>query len=922
MNAELQQLRFKWNDHMNHVSKVLMMQRLEERFCDITLVSEDGFVMKAHQAILASTSSYFHRILADVTEDQHPMVVLRGANFKEISCLLDYMYQGITQVDQSLMDSVLEVADMLEIKGLSRIRNNSSVKKFMAPSQTATASSPMPMAERNFSSTTSSTSPMPTSVMQDHNTIRMSSHFESDDRERSHRGAIQEEEDDEDDDEDDTSDLQTSGIDLSMAKCEPWSPSKLSPAHRRREDMEVQEPSPAKKRRKLREGVVPEDSLIDPVSDPDWGKLNDKVEDKRLRNLKMVSVDGSHSDNVSSSLDFSNSSCCSKPATVTDKTLEVSCDDGPLTICLTTGHDLDGWQNLVKRKLMLGSSLPLRRLKRKSRARRELEEDKRRWLAKERKVLFGSVLSERPITRALEKLKNVSTAAAIESSEKVDVNCDPPFPTTDPASGAESKNASGRKLLSITTSTRTPSPPVSITTTKVDESHASSKPTAQSEDKTDDINVVKSPKSSLSTITPIATSTTTSSYVDSPAKAKFPLINPLSLFTLPPVKEREKQTRTTLTLEEKVKVIESFLDGKSQRQIANMYGIGKTQVSGIIKRREEILTVYRDSILRGEKLTMKRQRKSEYALLNEHLIQWYHHMTLVAGVKITTGMLRAKALQIAPELGYHDFKASNGWLATFKANNNLKLSRHKKSEGSDDQNKQHEDGHLANNDDDDTFFEEGETDESNNQIVPVKTHAGTSAIINVGGGESNGASNGGLGARGDPAHHPAGNSSSASSAVAAAAIVSSQGVSVTQHHPALNIAKVAQSTNPAALGANLSAAYNLTRDLSRDLGRTDPTVHLGDLHTGGVPPSMTPNPLNHSMSAAAAASLNVARGVDNTSLGKPADALAAYKSEEPLAYGYDHQVRMNDPTNRTSEYNYGPYGFPGSYYGYHFLGQY
>lgn len=69
----------------------------------MTLVSDDGFVMKAHQAILASTSAYFQRVLSEVASDQYPMIVLRGAKFREMSCLLDYMYQGNTQVSKGLL---------------------------------------------------------------------------------------------------------------------------------------------------------------------------------------------------------------------------------------------------------------------------------------------------------------------------------------------------------------------------------------------------------------------------------------------------------------------------------------------------------------------------------------------------------------------------------------------------------------------------------------------------------------------------------------------------------------------------------------------------------------------------------------------------------------------------------------------------
>lgn len=556
-----------------------------------------------------------------------------------------------------------------------------------------------------------------------------------------------------------------------------------------------------------------------------------------------------------------------------EKTLEVPCEDGPLTISLTTGQDLDGWRSIAKRKPLFYTSLPLKRAKRKFKAKRSLDEGRKKWLAKERRSLFGSDSNERPITRALERLKKKTVSAVLESMEKVSVNCDPPFPTDEDA--AKSNRDKENILLSKSMPEENSKVQVAI---------------KSAVGETKESNVWELTDKRIPE----------NKYEESAEEVKFPAINPLSLFTLPPVKEREKQTRTTLTLEEKVKVIEAFLDGKSQRQIAHLYGIGKTQVSGIIKRREEILTIYRDSLLRGEKLTMKRQRKSEYALLNQHLIQWYRHMTVVAGVKITTGMLRAKALQIAPELGYHDFKASNGWLATFKSNNNLKFSKQRKAESYSDQgNSQHDSSHR---DDDDSFFEDGETDNSSSHLPSVKYHVGPSNITtgtaNDEGSTSDNAINRGS---------QNGESSSANP--------SDQGSSLI--HPSLSSAgvpKPPQMVNT-SLGANLTAAaaYNLSRDLTRDLSRGDATG-VGDISSA----AMNSSPLNHPVSA-----LNVSRAVIDNPLGKPSDtALATYKSEEPLTYGYDPQNRMNDTSSRGAEYNYTPYGFPGSYYGYHFLGQY
>ncbi|XP_053632475.2 uncharacterized protein [Cherax quadricarinatus] len=893
-----QQLRFRWNDHMQHVSKILTLQRLEEHFCDVTLVTEDGFVMKAHQAILASTSAYFQRVLSEVTSDQYPMIVLRGASFREMSCLLDYMYQGNTQVDHSLMERVLEVADMLEVKGLSRIRSNISIKKFMgtaASPNTNSKTSPLnvPCTDNPRGSTkspedqfycgnqvdtritdTESTQMKLTSSACDSRGTRDTQHLPGDGPPISHTQPVLHTSQHEVEPQDDDDMTQTSGIDLSMAKNEPWSPREGDALSGQKEDSGDE--SPSKKKKKHQESLCSEERL-DPVLDPDWGRIGTKLEERtrhKPRTISLTSITTTDNDLCllrHKSPPSKNEDTALPSLPLVEKTLEVPCEDGPLTISLTTGQDLDGWRSITKRKPLFCTSLPLKRAKRKFKARRTLDEGRKKWLAKERRSLFGSDSNERPITRALERLKKKTVSPVLESMEKVSVNCDPPFPTDEETAKTKKDK---ENILSLNS---TPEE-----NTKVQMSVKSV------------VNENKEPN-----VWELADKRIPDNKFEESSDMKFPAINPLSLFTLPPVKEREKQTRTTLTLEEKVKVIEAFLDGKSQRQIAHLYGIGKTQVSGIIKRREEILTIYRDSLLRGEKLTMKRQRKSEYALLNQHLIQWYRHMTVVAGVKITTGMLRGKALQIAPELGYHDFKASNGWLATFKSNNNLKFSKQRKAESYNDQgNSQHDNPR----DEEETFFEDGETDNSSSHLPLTKHLAGPS---NIAAGASNE----------DGSNSDITINRGSQSVESSSVNQSDQGSSLI--HPGLSstgVPKPPQMVN-ASLGVNLNAAaaYNLSRDLTRDLSRGDSTG-VGDISSA----TMNSSPLNHPVSA-----LNVSRSVIDNPLSKPSDtALATYKSEEPLTYGYDPQNRMNDASSRGTEYNYTPYGFPGGYYGYHFLGQY
>ena len=51
--------------------------------------------------------------------------------------------------------------------------------------------------------------------------------------------------------------------------------------------------------------------------------------------------------------------------------------------------------------------------------------------------------------------------------------------------------------------------------------------------------------------------------------------------------------RTELSIKEKVELLKNS-DGKSSRQLAEKYGVGRTQVQNLMKRKREILDSYED----------------------------------------------------------------------------------------------------------------------------------------------------------------------------------------------------------------------------------------------------------------------------------------------------------------------------------------
>ena len=55
-------------------------------------------------------------------------------------------------------------------------------------------------------------------------------------------------------------------------------------------------------------------------------------------------------------------------------------------------------------------------------------------------------------------------------------------------------------------------------------------------------------------------------------------------------------SRIHLTLKDKIKVLKQFKVGKSSRNIAKEFGVGKTQILNILKNKEEIEKLVEDNI--------------------------------------------------------------------------------------------------------------------------------------------------------------------------------------------------------------------------------------------------------------------------------------------------------------------------------------
>ena len=108
----------KWEDFQGNVTSAFGTLKESGDFVDVTLVCEDGQLVKAHRVILASTSPFFMSILSKSSHSQ-PLIYMRGVLFEDLVGIVDFLYSGETSVLQENLNRFLTLAQELQLKGLS-----------------------------------------------------------------------------------------------------------------------------------------------------------------------------------------------------------------------------------------------------------------------------------------------------------------------------------------------------------------------------------------------------------------------------------------------------------------------------------------------------------------------------------------------------------------------------------------------------------------------------------------------------------------------------------------------------------------------------------------------------------------------------------------------------------------------------------
>ena len=120
-----------WDQFQTNIKSSFQNVRSSQNFCDVTLVSEDGDLVEAHRVILTVSSKFLQNILSAPTavKHPHPFIYLSGVKSEYLNSVLDFMYSGEAYIAQENLYSFLEVAKILQVKGLIEAEKTNNFTK-------------------------------------------------------------------------------------------------------------------------------------------------------------------------------------------------------------------------------------------------------------------------------------------------------------------------------------------------------------------------------------------------------------------------------------------------------------------------------------------------------------------------------------------------------------------------------------------------------------------------------------------------------------------------------------------------------------------------------------------------------------------------------------------------------------------------
>ena len=106
-----------WTSNIQTYFAELQNTEADYRF-DVTLISDDKQMLKAHKFVLSAGSLFFREMFKFAHNNSSPLLYIRGASESTLRNILHYLYHGEVNIDQVQLEDFVKVSNDLEIIGM------------------------------------------------------------------------------------------------------------------------------------------------------------------------------------------------------------------------------------------------------------------------------------------------------------------------------------------------------------------------------------------------------------------------------------------------------------------------------------------------------------------------------------------------------------------------------------------------------------------------------------------------------------------------------------------------------------------------------------------------------------------------------------------------------------------------------------
>jgi len=117
------QFHLRWSNYGQNLANSFIRLFESESLSDVTLFCE-GESYRAHRVVLAASSVHFQELFEQCSTAQNLVVILDGTSPSNLRALLEFMYKGEVYIDDAHLNTFLQTAKRLQVKGLSLSQND------------------------------------------------------------------------------------------------------------------------------------------------------------------------------------------------------------------------------------------------------------------------------------------------------------------------------------------------------------------------------------------------------------------------------------------------------------------------------------------------------------------------------------------------------------------------------------------------------------------------------------------------------------------------------------------------------------------------------------------------------------------------------------------------------------------------------